>query len=271
MLAYILAIAVGLGSLVFYIAAFFFPEIHRKSDFIWSSIGLFYALVLWVCAGRITGGVLLGQMAGVALLGWFGWQTLTLRQALTPSEQKTEVSPEVQEQVKGFSIGKVLTPVTGLLRRRKPETEATPTAKSPVPSAEEAKQEIAESSAIEANPEVDITSDEPVNKAETEATPPNPAEPKDIEAAAPKDLSAKEGENIVVEEAAIESATPEVESPTVDEKTVEDVAPETEFTPPAEPLGDGSPSMRANPPEPPVAMEAVPVDKEEEEKKENQE
>ncbi|MCL1466306.1 Ycf66 family protein [Argonema galeatum] len=91
MLAYILALAVGLGSLSVYLAAFFLPEVHRKSDFYWSGIGLFYGLMLWVCAGRITGGVLVGQIAGVALLGWFGWQTLTLRRELTPVAQQTDL------------------------------------------------------------------------------------------------------------------------------------------------------------------------------------
>lgn len=91
MLTYILALAVGLGSLGIYLAAFFLPEVHRKSDFYWSGIGLFYALMLWVCAGRITGGVLIGQIAGVALLGWFGWQTLTLRRQLTPVNRQTEI------------------------------------------------------------------------------------------------------------------------------------------------------------------------------------
>ena len=48
MLAYILALAVGLGSFSIYMAAFFFPEVHRKSDFTWSGVGLFYALIfLW--------------------------------------------------------------------------------------------------------------------------------------------------------------------------------------------------------------------------------
>ncbi|MDY7015406.1 MAG: Ycf66 family protein, partial [Cyanobacteriota bacterium] len=61
MLAYILAIAVAFGSFAFYMAAFFFPEVHRKYDFLWSGVGFFYAFVLWICAGRITGGVLLGQ------------------------------------------------------------------------------------------------------------------------------------------------------------------------------------------------------------------
>jgi len=92
MLAHILALTVGLGSFGLYMSAFFFPEVHRKNDFIWSGVGLFYALVLWVCAGRITGGVLLGQTASVALLGWLGWQTLALRRTLTPLDQQTQIS-----------------------------------------------------------------------------------------------------------------------------------------------------------------------------------
>lgn len=93
MLTYLLAIVVALGSLTLYMAAFFFPEIHRKYDLIWSGVAMFYALVLWVCAGRITGGLLLGQMAAVALIGWFGWQMLELRWQQTPIAQRTQVSP----------------------------------------------------------------------------------------------------------------------------------------------------------------------------------
>ncbi len=99
MLAYILAIAVGLGSFGLYMAAFFFPDVYRKYDFTWSGVGMFYALVLWVCAGRITGGVLLGQVASVALLGWFSWQTLTLRRELTPPDRKTQVSGSAKSLV----------------------------------------------------------------------------------------------------------------------------------------------------------------------------
>jgi hypothetical protein len=89
MLTYLLALVVALGSLSFYMAAFFVPEIHRRQDFLWSGVGLFYALVLWSCAGRITGAVLLGQIAGVSLVVWLGWQTLTLRRELTPTEVQT--------------------------------------------------------------------------------------------------------------------------------------------------------------------------------------
>lgn len=104
MLAYILAIAVGLGSLGIYLAAFFLPEVHRKSDFYWSGVGLFYALMLWVCAGRLTGGVLLGQIAAVSLLGWFCWQTLTLRRVMVPSPQQTDLptTGELQSKVGGL-------------------------------------------------------------------------------------------------------------------------------------------------------------------------
>jgi Ycf66 protein N-terminus len=104
MLAYILALAVGLGSLGIYLAAFFLPEIHRKIDFYWSGVGLFYALMLWVCAGRLTGGVLLGQIAAVSLLGWFCWQTLTLRRQMVPAEQQTELptTAELQSKLDGL-------------------------------------------------------------------------------------------------------------------------------------------------------------------------
>jgi hypothetical protein len=101
MLAYILAIGVGLGSFALYMAAFFFPEVHRRNDFIWSGIGLFYALVLWIYAPRITGGLLLGQMAGVALLGWLGWQTFWLRRQAAPLDQQTPI-PSAAELQAGF-------------------------------------------------------------------------------------------------------------------------------------------------------------------------
>jgi hypothetical protein len=88
MLGYLLAVLVGTGSAGLYVAAFFFPEIHRKPDFIWGGVGLFYALALWIYAKEMSGGILVGQVASVALLGWFGWQTIKLRQ-LVPIDWQT--------------------------------------------------------------------------------------------------------------------------------------------------------------------------------------
>lgn len=105
MLPYILALAVAVGSFAIYMAAFFFPEVHRKGDLIWSGVGLFYALVLWFCAGRISGAVLLGQMASVGLLGWFGWQALTLRRQTTPLAEQTPVSGEQVDRLTGGLTG----------------------------------------------------------------------------------------------------------------------------------------------------------------------
>ncbi|MEY3825930.1 MAG: hypothetical protein RLZZ148_743 [Cyanobacteriota bacterium] len=78
MLTYIIAIA-GI--------AFFSPDVHRQDDFLWSGVGLFYALVLWICAERITGAVLLGQTAAAILIISFGWQTLQLRR--TPGDAQS--------------------------------------------------------------------------------------------------------------------------------------------------------------------------------------
>jgi len=102
MLAYILAIAVGLASFGLYMAAFFFPEVHRKSDFVWSGVGLFYGLILWACAGRITGAVLLGQVASVSLLVWFGWEVLTLRRTATPVTEQTPIPAKVKQRLNGL-------------------------------------------------------------------------------------------------------------------------------------------------------------------------
>jgi Ycf66 protein N-terminus len=89
MLAYILAVLVGASSVGLYLWAFFFPEIHRKQDFIWSGVGLFYALFLWLYARQVTGGILVGQTTSVALLGWFAWETFKLRRQLVPVDRST--------------------------------------------------------------------------------------------------------------------------------------------------------------------------------------
>lgn len=91
MLANLLAVVVGLGSLSFYLAAFILPEVHRRSDFFWSGVGMFYAVVLWYCNRQINGAVLLGQTASVGLLLWLGYQTLLLRRETTPAAQQTPI------------------------------------------------------------------------------------------------------------------------------------------------------------------------------------
>ncbi len=97
MLTYILALMVIVASAGLYSATFVLPEVSRKNDLAWSGVGLFYGLVLWVCAGRITGGVLLGQMASVGLIGWLGWQTIESRWNDTPEADRVNAG-----KVKGW-------------------------------------------------------------------------------------------------------------------------------------------------------------------------
>ncbi|MBE9065382.1 hypothetical protein IQ260_01810 [Leptolyngbya cf. ectocarpi LEGE 11479] len=91
MLANVLAVIIGAGSLAFYLVAFILPEVHRRSDFFWSGVGMFYAVVLWYCARQMNGAVLLGQTASVGLLLWLGYQTLLLRRETTPAAQQTPI------------------------------------------------------------------------------------------------------------------------------------------------------------------------------------
>jgi hypothetical protein len=93
MLAYILSTVVGTGSVALYLSAFLFPEIHRQKDIFWSGLGLFYALVLWVNGQSLSGGLLLGQTLSVVLLGWFTWETISLRRAIIPANQRTPIPP----------------------------------------------------------------------------------------------------------------------------------------------------------------------------------
>lgn len=89
LLAWGLAGLVGVGSVTLYLAAFFFPEVHRRHDFFWSGVGCFYALILWLDATQVTPTALVGHAASVSLMGWLGWQTLTLRRKRTPLAQQT--------------------------------------------------------------------------------------------------------------------------------------------------------------------------------------
>ncbi|MGB3296953.1 MAG: Ycf66 family protein [Phormidesmis sp.] len=97
LLADALSVLLGLSSLSFYIAAFFYPEVHRRFDPLWSGLGLLYAAILWFCAGQMTAIILLSQLIVVILLIGLGWQTLSIRREKTPVYQQTPVviTPEV--------------------------------------------------------------------------------------------------------------------------------------------------------------------------------
>ncbi|MEL6552769.1 MAG: Ycf66 family protein [Cyanobacteria bacterium J06621_11] len=97
MVAHVLAVVFGLSSVGFYVAAFFYPEVHRRSDIALSGAGMLYAVLLWFCAGQMSAVVLLTQVLAIALLIFLGWQTLSIRREKTPIYQQTPVTltPEV--------------------------------------------------------------------------------------------------------------------------------------------------------------------------------
>lgn len=102
MLAYILSIVVGVLSLIIFGLAFSSPSLHRRDDFLWSGVGLFYALVLWLCASQITGAVLLGQMAATIMLLALGWQTLKFRDAIAHPAKGIDLSFSVIDSIERF-------------------------------------------------------------------------------------------------------------------------------------------------------------------------
>ncbi|MBE9206369.1 hypothetical protein IQ244_07550 [Nostoc sp. LEGE 06077] len=222
MLAYVLALVVGLGSLLLYVSAFFFPEIHRKNDFIWSGVGLFYALVLWVFAPHIGGGLLLGHVASVALLVWFGWQTLSLRRQVTPQLQQTPVpssaavKTSLQEQVTKLSLqerfGKLQQGLSSTLGGVKGKVQPSVSKNSPV---EKPTVEIIDKTTPIPEPaieEVPATTDvAPTTESVPEVIPPHPPSPELVEAA---------------------QAHPEAENK--EPIPVEEIAPDAVLAPPAE-------------------------------------
>ncbi|MBW4646328.1 MAG: hypothetical protein KME23_25615 [Goleter apudmare HA4340-LM2] len=229
MLAYVLALAVGVGSLAIYLAAFFFPEIHRKNDFIWSGIGLFYALVLWVFAPRINGGLLLGHIASVALLWWFGWQTLALRRQVTPPVEQTlvpsseTVKTSIQQQVNKLSLQERLSQlqqgIGSTFSSVKDKVQQVGSKQTPAtPKPEDITSVLAEEPAVEIIDNTTPIPEQPATEASVpEAVPPNPPSAELVEAAQ------ADGE---------EEKTP---------IPVEEVAPDAVLAPPAETLPEATP------------------------------
>ncbi|RUR78322.1 Ycf66 family protein [Chlorogloeopsis fritschii PCC 9212] len=238
MLAYILALVVGFGSIAIYMAAFFFPEIHRKNDFIWSGVGLFYALMLWVFAPRLSGWLLLGHAASVALLVWFGWQTLSLRRQLTPKVQQTpvpttqEVQTTIEEQVSKLSslqerLGQVQNSLSGVISGLQGRFQKTTAKKAPETTIKEAIAPTTEKPAVEVVDNRTSTTEQSAEaiaptqteaKTETvpEAIPPHPPSPELVEAAQEAAAEAQE----VVEN--------------LEQIPLEEIAPDAELAPPAE-------------------------------------
>lgn len=158
MLPYALAIAVGLSSSFLFFTAFFFKDIHRPDDFFWSTIGLFYALVLWFCATGITGAVLLGQLAAVALLTAFIWQTIKLRDALA--------NPEKQANLDNFSVVKFL----------KQRFLRSPVLVKPTPQESEPETKTATTETVTPPPQVETKAQEPETTAIVETPTPKETE-----------------------------------------------------------------------------------------------
>ena len=131
MLSYALAIAVAISSLILFSTAFFMSKIHRKDDFLWSAVGLFYALILWFCARNITGTVLLGQAAATVLITSYCWQTIKLRKLIANPEQATEAQ--------NFSVTNSLS----RLFKRKPKLNSPTAPVAPPPTPKVTEQEIA--------------------------------------------------------------------------------------------------------------------------------
>jgi hypothetical protein len=127
MLAYFLAIVVAFVSVTLYLTAFFRSQIHRQDDFLWSGLGLFYALTLWICASRITGAVLLGQLAIVTITIAFIWENRQLRQTIT-------ASTESNQALEGFSLLSLILSLLAKLPEliQKKESKSQPVA-SPTP------------------------------------------------------------------------------------------------------------------------------------------
>ncbi|MFN6570112.1 Ycf66 family protein [Dendronalium sp. ChiSLP03b] len=224
MLAYVLALVVGLGSLALYISAFFFPEIHRKNDFIWSGVGLFYALVLWVFAPHISGGLLLGHVASVALLVWFGWQTLSLRRQLTPLLQQTQVpsaetvKTSIQQQVNKLSLQERLAQLQQSIGSTfsgvKNKVQQTGSKKTPAtPKPEDITSVLTEAPAVEIIDNTIVTPETPTEEAITESVP---------EAIPPHPPSAE----------LVEAAQADTENK--EQISVEEIAPDASLAPPAE-------------------------------------
>jgi Ycf66 protein N-terminus len=96
MLNHFLAVVLELGGLSLFLSGFFLPEMRRKSDFAWSGVALLYALVLWIEGDHTSSGALLGHIASVALILWFGWQTVQQRRQFSAPDAQTAIPSSLE-------------------------------------------------------------------------------------------------------------------------------------------------------------------------------
>ena len=233
MLPYVLAIAVGLSSSVLFLTAFFLKDIHRQDDFFWSGIGLFYALVLWFCATSITGAVLLGQLAAVALLTAYFWQVIKLRGALA--------HPEQQPSLDSFSVVNSLKNLFGRSTKTTPETAVEATQNSLTKTAPESsfplttvtKETVAATSDPEESTKTEAKSSVEIQKLTPISTTPQPKSTSEANSATQKEetstttvTSDKTIETPPASPTEIPAPTPEVESVPNESETTE-IAVET--------------------------------------------
>ena len=177
MLAKILAVLVGLSSVSFYGLAWTFPQLSRRYDVVWAGAGLFYALVLWVCSGQVTGAIALGQLVIIGLLGALAWQVLQLRSG-TPGE-----SPALAQGMGAIALaGAVRSRVTGLslFKRESIEETAKPNAPAEVkPEPKPATEETKEAQPAKAEKKSTVkAADKQVAEDKTESKPQKKAPPK---------------------------------------------------------------------------------------------
>jgi hypothetical protein len=171
----------------------------------------------------------------VALLVWFGWQTLSLRRQLTPQAQQTQVpSPEtvkagIQEQVNKLSLqerlGQLQKGLGSTFSGAKDKVQQTVSKKTPTtPKPEDITSVLSEKPAVEIIDKTIVIPEQPTEetvttdteaKTETvpEAIPPHPPSPELVEAAQP-DLEIEEKQPIPVEEIAPDAVlAPPAEAP----------------------------------------------------------
>jgi hypothetical protein len=130
-----LAIIMGLGSFTLYMAAFFFPEVYRRYDWMWSSVAMLYAVMLWISADSLSWQWLVSQILAVGLVVGFGTQTLRLRRQVAPADQKTPIPRSLkparrflQAQLRGMLQGLIQGAIAKFLSLFQPRPKAASSA-----------------------------------------------------------------------------------------------------------------------------------------------